>query len=547
MPGKNPTLVIYSPAPNAVVGSQPFNVTGLVTAPGMPEPVMINSVTVQVDAQPAVHAKLKHVPNQHLVEVTYAATVQITNGQDPHIVTVTVMSDAGVPINQSVSVDVGPRFVEPSLLIDLATIDKVDPKSDSVQKMASEISKRVASLPLINQLVNVNKIVVGPNIIAVTEPLPLLRIAFWIVDASFPPSELVPPSADFPLRRLTPIAAGGSFGLAAQLDVPSAGMYPPSPADLPLFGFALTVSTDSLQSVLNSYFSKIVEIAASHDFNVESATIRTDTSGSVITTVSGSLSIGPTSVGMTATLTETLGIAKRTGTEQSMPVVRSSSHNVSVGDAADWVLGALFPAVGVILLGAFGLVSYSVGQVSDKATGIISTYLDQLRARIPFRNSNLPTKLDLQSKYPFPMAVLNFESFTTDGSHIAASGNVGLGGRDQAMVAVLLHGPTYFPNYSFGIQSAYSIWLEHFEPDNDRMTWNLSGTVKSEPVRIDSFWQRGGFATDFPLPLTAAPGKYHYTIKINGTETCATDPTKKLTGSAFLTVTANVIKGSPLP
>jgi len=73
MPSRVPTLVINSPAPNAVVGSQPFNVAGLVTAPGMPEPVAINSVTVQVDAETPVRATLRRIPNKQLVEVTFTA------------------------------------------------------------------------------------------------------------------------------------------------------------------------------------------------------------------------------------------------------------------------------------------------------------------------------------------------------------------------------------------------------------------------------------------------------------------------------------------
>ena len=64
MPNRIPSLTIYSPTPNAVVGLAPFTVSGLVTAPGMPEPVAIDSVTVQVDAQPPVAATLNTLPTR---------------------------------------------------------------------------------------------------------------------------------------------------------------------------------------------------------------------------------------------------------------------------------------------------------------------------------------------------------------------------------------------------------------------------------------------------------------------------------------------------
>ena len=110
MPNRIPSLTIYSPKPDAVVGLTPFTVSGLVTAPGMPEPVAIDSVTVQVDAQPPVQATLKHIVNPHLVEVTFSATVQIAGGQDPHTITVTVESDAGIPVRKTVTVTAGLRF-----------------------------------------------------------------------------------------------------------------------------------------------------------------------------------------------------------------------------------------------------------------------------------------------------------------------------------------------------------------------------------------------------------------------------------------------------
>ena len=56
------------------MGLAPFTVSGIATAPGLPEPVAINEITVQVDEQPPVRATLKHIVNLSLVEVTFTAT-----------------------------------------------------------------------------------------------------------------------------------------------------------------------------------------------------------------------------------------------------------------------------------------------------------------------------------------------------------------------------------------------------------------------------------------------------------------------------------------
>ena len=473
MPNRLPSLTIYSPQPNAVVGLTPFSVSGLATAPGMPEPLEINSATVQVDGQPPVQATLKHIRNLHQVEVTFSATVQIAGGQDPHTVIVTVNSDANIPVRKSVTVTAGLRLLAPAVLFDLATITEIPADSHAVQHMLSVLSKQIAKFSLVNDLASANKIVVGPNAVAISDPRPMLRIGVWIVDANFPQLELQPPSSpDFPLPRLTDAAAAGSFALTPLLSPPPPGGVPP--ADNPMFGFAMSAPTSTLQTILDAMLPKIAAKAADHYFTVESAVIDVNTTGSVTTKLSGSLPLG---VSMTASLTENLGVVQVPNTVQMMPAVVSSSHDVSVGDLAAWILGSLIPAIGALLLGELGFADYGVSVASEKANGIIGSYLGSLPCILPFRNSSLPSKaeypnlpFDPQVKYSFPMAVLNFESFTTDGNGIVGNGTVGIGARDQSMVNVHLGGPTYFPNYSFGIESIYLAGLSFFEPDGDRMT-----------------------------------------------------------------------------
>jgi hypothetical protein len=546
MPNRVPSLTIYSPKPDAVVGLTPFSVTGLVTAPGMPEPVAIDSVTVQVDSQPPVQATLNHIVSTSLVEVTFSATVQIAGGQDPHTITVTVESDAGIPVRQSVTVTAGLRLAPPAVLIDLAPIANIPANSHIVQHMLSVIAKQMGSLSLVNDLANLNKIVVGPNAIAISAPRSMLRIGVWILDGDFPQLELLPPSPpDFPLPRLTDDAAAQCFSLSPLLSPPPPGGVPP--ADNALFGFAMSVPTSTLQLILDAMFPQIKAKAADHDFKVESAVITTDSTGSVTTTLSGSPSIG---FSLTASLTENLGVVQAPNTVQMMPAVVSSSHSTDVGSLLDWIIGTLVPEIGLFLVAEFGVAAYGVGLASDKANGVIGSYLGSLRPILPFRNTSLPSKADFpdlpfdpQARYSFPMAVLNFETFTTDGSGIVASGTVGIGERDQSMVAVHLGGPTYYPNYSYGIESAYAVGLSFFEPDSDEMTWSSTGSQEMNGFTTNSFWQRGSFA-DFPIPAKAH-GKYHFTLSVSGTETCGTDPTKQLSGTAALGVTVNLTKDPP--
>jgi hypothetical protein len=488
-----------------------------------------------------VRAKLKHIINKQLIEVTFSATVQITGGQDPHTVTVTVTSDAGVPVTKMVTVTAGARLVAPAMLIDLATVVPTDPSLPQVQTLLSGIAQQLASMPLVGQLEAAYKIVVGPNALESTEPRPMLRLGIWILDGNFPAAELQQPSKEFPLQRLTPNVAAGCFGLVPLLNPPPPSTVPP--ATEPMFGFAMSVPTTTLQLILNAMFPDMATQAAASDFNLENATIQVDASGSVTTSFSGQL---PFSIPMTASVTEKLGIAQRTGIEQFMPVVTGASSSVSVGDEAQWFVASFVPAVGLILAAATSLASGAVSEGAGQANGIISAFLQGLPARIPFRNSELPTQpVDPQPLFPFPMSVLNFESFSTDGSAIVATGTISLGERDQSMVTVSLSGPTYFPNYSIGIDGYYTVSLTHLEPDNDQMTWKVSGTAKTDSVSIDSFWQQGGFAAEFAVPFKAAPGKYRYTISVNATETCATDATKTLSGSASMTVTTNVTGGPP--
>jgi uncharacterized membrane protein len=53
---------------------------------------------------------------------------------------------------------------------------------------------------------------------------------------------------------------------------------------------------------------------------------------------------------------------------------------------------------------------------------------------------------------------------------------------------------------------------------------------------------RGDFGVEFPLPRNVNPGTYPFTLAVNATETCGTDPSKVLTASGSMAVRVEVKK-----
>jgi phospholipase C len=115
MPVTKPQLTVFGPSNNATVNlNQPFPVTGQVTnqhAAG--EFVGIDSVTVRVDGGPVIEANLTVVPDKKQTTVNFAASAQVTGGEDPHAVTVTATNDQGASTTQTVSVLTEPVVVPP--------------------------------------------------------------------------------------------------------------------------------------------------------------------------------------------------------------------------------------------------------------------------------------------------------------------------------------------------------------------------------------------------------------------------------------------------
>jgi hypothetical protein len=101
-----PQVTVLGPRNGATVNlNQPFPETGQVTNQFVSgEPVMLDSVTVRVDGGPIIKASLTVVADKTRTKANFAASAQVTGGEDPHVVAVTATNDQGASTTQTVSV-----------------------------------------------------------------------------------------------------------------------------------------------------------------------------------------------------------------------------------------------------------------------------------------------------------------------------------------------------------------------------------------------------------------------------------------------------------
>jgi hypothetical protein len=515
MPDRVPVLSITSPQQDEPVGTAPFEVTGVVTAPGMPEPVAIDSVIVAIEGQAPVEAMLTRnlINNNQTLQVAFKATLQITGGQDPHHVTVAVTSDSPIKVTGTVTVTVGPRIVAPDAWADVfipeITPANVPAVATSLQGLLGTLARKISSLSLVQDLLNENKMLVGPNMVALPDQQ-VLRIGFWILDSNFPFQELIQPTSDFPLFQFTPAVAADCLApsVVPIAPVPRTNCALPA-TEGPLFLFALSIPTPTLQMIAEAMQPAIEAVAQRHGVTVNSITVQTNGAETLI----GQAQCSYAGVGFELTVTETLGLQLRPGTQSNM----AAALNTHTSSSLDFPFGPI--------------ISGFESDISAKVQSDLNAVLHELPAWVPFRNSSLPTSL--QASYPFPMVVLNFDAFGTSDAGITGTGCACLANRVQSMVTVSLDGPNSVPRYTPGTEVSYDVVLMAFEPDNDQMTWQLNGVANT--VDIDQFSEEGQFSTAFP-PGTRPGNGNPYSLSVSGTETCATDSTKVLNGSAALLV-----------
>ena len=544
-----PNLTIYQPPNNLVVQlNQPFLVTGQASDVGPPEPVRIQSVTVQIDDGPVIRATLTHIPNKTMMLVSFKAMVEVTGGLDPHTVTVTVTNENDISVTETRQVFTGAVFEVdlPAVLIDLFfpfALDLNDPTTASL--MNSWVSQiQTALIPLSTSLASVGKVLAGPNLFPATDPVgrTILRMGLWIEDSDFPVIAAAPP--DFPLPRLLDQAAAAGFATVAVQLAPPVSL--PDPPSLPGPSFALFIPIAALQHLLDAVTPTVQAAASQNSVSVDTITVQTSSPGSVTTSFSGQLP--GNLVGFTVTITEVLGTEALPDVQppQSAPAVIGSSHSASVGNILDWFVGFLLPLFGLTLLsllGALGAISDAAGQIAGKINGIAGPLISGIPSRIPFRNTALPP---IPLAVPdFPVLIPDWQTLRADGTGILGTGTTIIAPRDQTMVSLSIDGVNYIPVYqgdiAGGTGQTYNYTLVNLAPDSDKFNWQVSGSgSRSGSIQLGAFGQAGSFGADFKLSFKTKPGIYPFALTVNATETCGTDPSKTLSASTSMAVQVEV-------
>jgi len=535
-----PILTVNQPVPNSVVGlNQPFQITGLVTDRGGSEPIMIDSVTVQIDGGPLIHATLKTIPNKTLTEVSFHASAQISSGNDPHAVTVVATNDQGLRATNAVTVFAGPVFQvdAPALLLDLLTLIPITADDPQLLALIGKIQGQLGSLSA--TLASAGKVLIGPNL--VVQPInpveSLVRVGFWIEDPSFP---VVPPSADFPLPRLSDAAAVASFAATPVLTIPNPGAFP---------SFALSIPVKTLQYLVDAITPSLKSQASGQGFSIDTITAQTSSPATVNTNVSGHILEG--TVPASFTISETVGLTAVPGgpSAQMAPAVLKTDSSSSVGSLLDWILGTFIPLIGAVLAYAF----YKVSTAASQKSGLAGSFLGSIPARIPFGSKAISLPADSHFQMPdFPSLNFFWNSFGATSSGLLGGGTTEIGPRTEPDVNVILNGPDFFTGFQNDIieftDPTMGYVLENIAPDSGKFGWRISGAGSNadslEPP--SPAVQAGDFFPHFPLPLEVSVGDYHFNLAVNAIETCESDSTKTLTGTASKAMLFRV-KKSPQP
>lgn len=534
---RTPTVVIGSPLSGAIVGFAPFEVLGQITAEGYPEPVSINSVTVQVDSGPVIAATLKQIPNRTLTEVSFQATAQVTGGEDPHLVTVVVASDGGT-VSKAVSVSAGLRAVAPAVVIDFAALPVISFSQLDLQSLVSILQKGLQAIS--QTLTSINQIGIGPNILATSDAgFPILRFGFWIEPFDFPAIELVPPSEpDFPLPQLTVEAAAAAFGITPILNLPSLSG---------IGSYAFSVPLTTIQLLLDAVKPLVIQqIGSAATLNSVTAALHapapSDAAGGDLTITFGGVK---DDISFEASLKEVVGLATASAADgsENVPAVLSTDTSTSVGSVLQWLLAYLIPFADLALLIAWGELSFVTSSAGGKAAGVLSSLLKSLRPRIPFSDTILTSLLSSQSGLHFPAVDFNWHSFGVTDSSLTGSGIVEIVDRDPSMATIEISGPTKIDSYAPGTDVEYQLVLANLYPDKGGLNWQIAGTALSGPIVSGFLAQTASFTVEFPLTAQSKYGQF--VVIVNAVETGGTDPSLKITASSSLTVAVTLAKNPP--
>jgi hypothetical protein len=495
---------------------QPVLVTG--QAPG-------GNVTVQVDHGPPIHAELGAARDPGPGVLGFSATVAIPDSPGPHVITATAVDDDNI-LNLSpaanVTVWVGPAFaiVPPALLVELYY---PHPTLNLPAKLVGDIQQHLTSLQALAGKYGLT--VTGPAFTLDTPPNspPVLRIGLWITDVAFATVPASPP--DLPLPSLSEAQAASCFGVTG----------PVLSGDLPNATAAVSLPTTTLQTLVNAASPQIVAAGARHSITVNSLTASTSPPNTVTLTAD---CVFPASDTGTIAITETLGtqeVSWESGepampTPLHVPVVTKTtpSSDDSIGsnifeifDPVAWVLNLYDIVVGVA----------ASGDAASKVSGIIGPLLAALPFAYPFPNTFI-TSVDSTYTTPpdFPVLSLDWTSFGANYDGVVGGVQWSLGNRSQDDVVLTIDGPIQL---SAPDQAEFNWTLENLDPGS--FTWTLTGDAQAQGDIVASpFIQSGVFNVPINIPNWTRGRIYGFTLTVNASETCASDPTKVLIAESSL-------------
>ena len=520
-----PTLTISHPQDGASVPrGEPLTVTGMATDRGGAEPVMIDSVTVQVDDASPVRATLQHHHDPNATVVSFASTVTVTGAEGAHGITVVATNDSGQTRAETVSVYLGPSLDigAPVIRLELQTPVAVDPDDPLVVNFESSVQKALVSAA--PTLLSVNKILAGPNAVSGSDDsgAPVLRIGLWLESSGIAVEPPAPP--EFPLPRLADATAQAGFALVPVAAMPRRTGFFDAP-------FALSIDRSALQDMVDAALS------ASGGNQIDSISIGMDPPATVTTEVDATGADGL--VPVTATISETLFTAPAAGSPPVDGPFVTHTVSTSVGDLPDWLVGTLTVVLDLVLL--MGWQEFS-RQADAAAQGgsVVSSLAPLLPTSIPFHNVDAPR---LARGFDFPVVVANWQAFEVTLAAVHGAGDAVVMPRDESMVAIAIGGPDFVlvPPGEPLANEVLTIDLFNLAPDDQTLTWQLwssiENTTTTRTLTIGEYAPSVSLDVDFPMPLHAAAGDYRYVVTVSGHETCGTDAGKVLTGTASKTIT----------
>jgi hypothetical protein len=175
--------------------------------------------------------------------------------------------------------------------------------------------------------------------------------------------------------------------------------------------------------------------------------------------------------------------------------------------------------------------------------------LAALPSSVPFKNTELLFALP---DSVFRAAVLDWESFGVAASGILGTGTVTIEERDQSKVGLEINGLNEIIGYqeelAGGAGQGYAFKLVNIAPDQGAFTWSVSSTASDQgSIDTSPFTQSDTFGVVFPSPLHVKVGTYALILEAQASETCGSDPTKKLTASASIDVKVEVRPNPKVP